>query len=83
MKVMKASKEHICSKCGNEIEERTEYWSTSYNDYCMDCGNSKRKGNSDITIAKTAKCKYCSETAVNLIHDTPTCDTHIGEVIKP
>lgn len=82
MKLMKAQKEHICSKCSKVIEELELYWGTSYNDYCNKCGDEKKNMKVESKIAKSTLCKCCSEPAVNLIHGAPVCDIHIGEVVK-
>ena len=90
MKVLTASKQHICIACKTVVQTGEDYWATSFNSFCKTCGDKKVKGelvydNSKkrytVTSLTSAPCNFCGEGATNIIHGVPCCDNHIGNAM--
>ncbi len=90
--MLTGKKEHVCTACAKVIKIGEDYWGTSFNAFCKECGEKKINGELvyeskshryvEASIKKTSKCQYCTEMADNYIKGTPTCDNCIGKAME-
>ena len=91
MKVLTATKQHICIACKTVVQAGEDYWATSFNSFCKTCGDKKVRGelvydNSKkrytvASLISTQACHYCGDSAGNIVHGISVCDIHIGNAM--
>lgn len=91
MKVLTATKQHVCISCKIIVQAGEDYWATSFNSFCKTCGDKKVKGElvydnskrryTQVSLVSSQNCSYCSEPGLNIVHGVSVCDTHIGNAM--
>ena len=89
--MLTGKKEHVCTACAKVIKIGEDYWGTSFNEFCKECGEKKINGELvyeskthryiEASIKKLKNCEFCSMTAENLIKGIPCCDDCIGKAM--